>query len=195
MLEDGRCIFNAYFTPTAPPKNLITGMFTALQGFVMELTGKYPTILSTDDFTFYFQKRGPITIVLNTSETIKQPNQLSEIGLRFLQQFGNEVEKWKGDEAHFSRFSEELVDLLGVEQTTKRIDPEKPLSPMGLLHLDPKYQALIKELISRKQATSKELAETLQRNEYHLRLDLEELVEMGFIGRIYLVEEYHYFTQ
>jgi len=194
MLDDGRCIYNQYFTPTAPPKNLITGMFTALQGFIIEITGRYPTVLSTGQYTFFFQKRGPITIVLSTNEKIKQPSELSEIGLRFLQQFGNEVDAWRGNEGFFDDFYDDLVDLLGVEMTTTRVDPTKPLDPMTLLHLDSEYHPVIKELIRLKNASSNQIADILKDKEFQVRLKLEKLVDKGYIGRYIVDEDYYYFT-
>jgi hypothetical protein len=197
MNDDGRCIYNRYFTPAAPPKNLVTGMLTALQGFVRELTGEFPSILGTEGdhpFTFYFQKRGPVTIVLAISDKISQPTEINEIGLRFLRNYGADIENWKGQDDYFEAFTEDLIDLLGEDRTSRRVDPKNPINAFTLLSLDVSLQNIAKELINLKETTSQELAERLGLSEYPLRMQLEELVELGHLGRYFSKDGYTYFT-
>jgi hypothetical protein len=194
MLNDGRCIFDQSFTPEAPPKNLITGMLTALQSFVREVTGTYPTHLVAGDFSFHFEKRGPLTVVLTTSYKPETLDELNQISLRFLKKYGNKIETWKGDVASFEDFSDDIEDILGPQSSQTRIDPVEPLNPFLLLEIPAELQDIAKGLIQEREASSEAMTHYTGLSEFLTRLKLEKLVKMGHIGRYNREDEYIYFT-
>ena len=194
--ENGLCLYNQSFTAEAPPYSLITGLLTAMQNFVLEVTGSYPTDLSAGTFTFHMEKWGPLTIVLTTSNQKVPIPTLSDLGIRFLNRFGDKVENWKGRVSEFEDFEIDVKDILGSSRIQQRVDPKTPMTSLALLSLDPDLQKVAQAIIQVGEASSHVLATETNQNEYVTRLQCEELVKMGHLGRIYSDdEEFIYFTR
>lgn len=194
--DNGLCLFNQAFTAVAPPYNLITGLLTAMQNFVFEVTGSYPTDLSAGGFTFHMEKYGPLTVVLSTSNEKQPIPRLNQLGVRFLQRFGDKIEGWKGRVSEFTGFTEDVKDILGDFEIQKRVDPKNPLTALALLSLDSDLQDVAKALIQVGEASSTELSKLAGKNEYITRLHCEELVKLGHVGRIHKSDdEFVYFVR
>ena len=112
-----------------------------------------------------------------------------------MRRFGEKVEKWKGKVSDFSAYKEDVQDVLGLSEITKRIYPKDPLTAMTLLSLDPALQEIAQALIQRREASSDILGNETSKSEFIARMQLEELVELGHIGRTMSGEDYIYFTQ
>ncbi|MHA2029396.1 MAG: hypothetical protein ACW99A_06270 [Candidatus Kariarchaeaceae archaeon] len=194
--DNGLCLYNRSFTAEAPPYSLITGLLTAMQNFVLEVTGSYPTDLSAGGFTFHMEKYGPLTIVLTTQNQKVPIPTLSDLGYRFLNRFGEKVENWKGRVSEFEEFDADIEDILGTSRIQKRVDPKQPLTSLALLSLNPDLQNVAQAIIQIGEASSYRLAQLSGQNEYVTRLQCEELVKLGHLGRIHSTDdEFIYFTR
>lgn len=194
--ENGLCLYHQSFTADAPPYSLITGLLTAMQNFVLEVTGSYPTDLSAGGFTFHMEKYGPLTIVLTTSNQKTPIPTLGDLGIRFLSRFGEKVEKWKGKVSDFQSFDSDIKDILGESQIQPRLDPKSPLTALVLLSIHPDLQDVAQAIIRITEASSHEISKLTGQNEYITRLQCEELVKLGHVGRIHSdVDEFIYFTR
>lgn len=193
--ENGLCLFQQSFTANAPPYGLITGLLTAVQAFVFEVTGDYPTELSTGGFSFHLKKYGPLTFVLTTSSTSKPIENLNTLGLRFMTKFGAIAAKWKGKVSDFHDFKYDVEEVLGKSQIKKRIDPYNPLTGMTLLTLDIELQDVAQALIQSGEASSEELTKITGKSEYITRMKLEKLLELGHVGRTQDDDDFIYFVR
>jgi hypothetical protein len=195
MLDDGRYLYHQSFTPQGPPISLMTGLLTAMQSFVREVTGSYPTVLSAGGFAFHLEKIGPLTIVLTCSDERKPLQNLSRLGMRFINKFGEKVEDWRGNPSEFTNFKNDIEDILGPETVRKHVLPTNPLNSLVLLSLESEFQDVAKAIIQHGEATPIDLVEITSLSEYDIKLKLEQLVSLGHVGRIDKNEEFVYFIQ
>jgi hypothetical protein len=194
MIHDGRCIFNYPISPTAPPPQLVTGMLSALEIFVQEITGDFPNYLQTGALAFYLNRTGPITIVLTTSKDTIIKNELSDLSLRFMQKFSKKLSSWSGNALMFNDFRTDVVEILGEKPVAERINPVDPLSAFKLLELPEKLVDVAKALIQIKEGTAVDVMEINGKTEYMNTIRLEELVRLGHVGRYIQKDMYYYFT-
>ncbi len=195
MLDDGRYLYHQSFTADAPPISLMSGLLTAMQSFVMEVTGSYPTILSGGGFAFHLEKIGPLTFVLTCSEERKPLRSLSNIGMRFINKFGSKVENWIGNPDAFINFKKDIEDILGKETVQTHIYPTKPLNSLVLLSLSPEMQEISKALIEKRESTPSDLAKSIDVSVYDIKIQLEQLLSMGHVGRTERETDFLYFIR
>ncbi|MHA2091941.1 MAG: hypothetical protein ACW98K_13900 [Candidatus Kariarchaeaceae archaeon] len=195
MIDDGRYLYHQSFTPDAPTVSLVTGLLTAVQAFMVELTGTYPTFLAAGGFAFHLEKIGPVTVVLTSSDDRQPMQSLSQLGMRFINKFGSKVEEWKGNPSDFTEFKGDIEDILGTETVQKHIYPKDPLNSLALLALDSDLQDVAKGLLQIGQCTVSQLSETVNKSEYEVKIQLEQLLNFGHIGRIEQEDDFIYFIR
>jgi hypothetical protein len=195
MLDDGRYLYHQSFTSDAPSVSLSSALLTAVQSFVREVTGSFPTVLSAGGFAFHLEKIGPITIVLTCSDERKPLQSLSQLGMRFINKFGSKVENWRGNPSAFNEFKLDIQDILGEETVQKHIFPDKPLSSLSLLALEAELQETAKTLIQMGEATASQLNEVTGISEYLTKIQLEQLLNLGHVGRRESETDFIYFIR
>jgi hypothetical protein len=200
ILEDGLCIFNQDLIPNPPPTQLVTGLFTAMQDFVSEVTGSNLKNLTAGGYTFIFEKFGPLTIAISTSsnvgERIKTMFNIRKIGLRFMKKYGTMIDEFQGDTSVFYSFEDDIKEILGEENIIiKDAYPTSPLTPIVLVTLSKDLQATARTLLQLGSGTVETISESSKKTIYETSRDLESLVVIGHVGRFTKDNEIIYFTQ
>ncbi len=194
MVDDGRCIFYYPLTSISPPPQLVTGMLSALQIFILEITGEYPDTLTAGGFSFNLFRSGPITIVIASSSEITINNELYELSLRFISRYGNDLRVWKGKLDTFKEFKDDVDNILGIKTQVDKIIPKNPINGFLLLSLEEELIEVAKVIIQIKEGTSEQISKILKNSLYQTQLKLEKLVTMGHIGRVLQLDKILYFT-
>ncbi len=186
--EDGRCIYDFNFVPDPPPSQLITGLLTAMQNFVQEMTGGYVNHFSAGGYTFVIQPTGPLMVVVALGDefSIGENIPLTEIGIMFLKQFGERIEKWKGDMDEFAEFETTLRSMLRMEEVTHKIEPTNPLNAMTLIQLPEELQRYAKVILEKRNLSVEEMKREIENFD---PAKAEELVQKGHIGK--LIKDHH----
>lgn len=198
--EDGRCIYNQDLIPNHPPTQLVTGLLTAVQDFVMEVTGDHMQNLTAGGYTFVFEKFGPITIAVSTSsnigEKITTMFNIRKIGLRFMKKYGEMLDRWQGDLSVFYSFEEDIRELLGEKNVImKEAYPSKVLTPITLMSINKELQLTGRSLLQMGKGSPEDVAQVTGKTLYETTRDLESLVNLGHIGRFVHDEVIIYFVQ
>ncbi len=193
--EDGRCLYDANFVPNPPPSQLVTGLLTAMQNFVEEMTGSYVSHFSAAGYTFIQKPVGPIYIVVAISDEFPfdQQIELTELGINFLKRYGEYLENWNGDMSMFYEFETITREILKVEKIKERIDPQTPLNALTLLELPEELQDVAKFLLEKKEVIPTEYAKSRSISVDKSIELFERLVKRGNIGRILKETEPTYF--
>ncbi len=184
--EDGRCLYDANFVPNPPPSQLVTGLLTAMQNFVQEMTGSYVNHFSAAGYTFVNEPIGPISIVMALADEflISENLPLTELGVNFLKHYGDKLENWSGDMSVFAKFDKILAEILHIEKIKERIEPKNPLNALTLISLPETLQETAKFVLERREASPKDLATQQGLSENEAVQRLEELLNRGHGGRL-----------
>lgn len=184
--EDGRCLYDANFVPNPPPSQLVTGLLTAMQNFVQEMTGSYVNHFSAAGYTFVSEPIGPISIVMALADEflLSENLPLTELGINFLKYFGDKLEDWTGDMSDFSSFDDILAEILKIEKVKERIEPKNPLNALTLMSLPENLQEVARYVLEKREASPHEFAKSKNFSENEAIEKFEELLSMGHIGRL-----------
>ena len=193
LLEDGTCLFSLPISPM-PESALITAMLSAMQSFIKEVSGTFAQKLSTGGFVFHIEKVGRVSFVLATAEEERPTTELTQLRTKFLHGYGQLIDDFRGVTDHFIPFEDDVKTILDISLEMKKTEPTKQLNSFALLQIKPSLQEIAREVILAKGAKPSDLIEKLDLTEYQVRVLLEELFDMGFIGRYIDGAEYVYFV-
>lgn len=193
VMDNGACLFERSFTPM-PEASLISGMLTAMQSFIQEISGTYAKKLSAGDFVFHLEKIGKISIVLSTDSDNRPIEQMTQLRTRFMNKYGSYLDSWSGTVHQFQPFKEDVDEILDSYGLVERVDPKKPLNAFVLISLKPELQKIAKVLIMKKKMTAHEMAAESEFTPYQCYNYLEELVNLGHVGRTQQDDDYTYFV-
>jgi hypothetical protein len=177
-----------------PESALITAMISAMQAFIREVSGTQAKKLSTGHgFVFHIEKVGRISIVVATDEDDRPTEQLTNLRTRFLHKFGGKVDTFRGVTDDFDAFIEDVREIFEIKGTEKRVEPSKQLNSFALIQIKPELQKAARAMVMKKEAGILELKEELETTPFRTRELLEELLELGYIGRYFDGEKIVYY--
>ncbi|OLS22360.1 MAG: hypothetical protein HeimC2_29960 [Candidatus Heimdallarchaeota archaeon LC_2] len=180
-VRGGTCLFSIDFSPM-PQSALITAMLSAMQAFINEISGDQAKKLSTGGFVFHMESMKEISLVIATSSETR-PSELTELRTVFLHKFGSKITSFTGDTSLFLDFDEDVLRILKMNTVDERIEPKNKLNAYSLLQIRPELQAIAKEAVLKKQTRVSELSKILDRSHLIVQMQLEELFDMGVLGK------------
>lgn len=190
-VRGGTCLFSIEFSPM-PQSALITAMLSAMQAFINEISGDQAKKLSTGGFVFHMESMQEISLVIATSSETR-PSELSELRTVFLHKFGSQISKFSGDTSLFLDFEEDVLRILKYDKFDDKIEPKNKLTAYSLLQIRPELQAIAREAVLKKQTRVVELSKILDRSHLIVQMQLEELFDLGFLGKYHDIGEIVYF--
>lgn len=190
-VRGGTCLFSIEFSPM-PQSALITAMLSAMQAFINEISGDQAKKLSTGGFVFHMESMKEISLVIATSSE-ERPPELAELRTVFLHKFGSQIGNFTGDTSLFLDFEEDVLKILQFDKLAERIEPTNKLNAYSLLQIRPELQAIAKEAVLKKETRVIELSKILDRSHLIVQMQLEELFDLGFLGKYYDKGEIVYF--
>ena len=181
-----------------PNETLLAGLFTAIQGFMYEVTHDEAKLnsITVDNLSYHFKSYGKYQIVLVTdlSETPKVVMQ--KIGLRFMKEHGEQLFNETTDKTMFEPFIQSINEIImekSISDDSRMINPTKKFSPDELFRFSPDIRAIALALITIKEGSVDEIAAEsntdISVTQQHLRI----LQKKGFIGKRTTGEKITYF--
>ncbi|MCY3410762.1 MAG: hypothetical protein INQ03_03905 [Candidatus Heimdallarchaeota archaeon] len=190
---DGTCLFDKAFYPM-PEAALITAMVSAMQSFIKEISGVYANKVSAGGFVFHIEKIGKITIALVTSDDERPVDKINKIRTVFISKYGQFIEGSFGQIQQFAAFENELQDILGIIHQEERVNPTKQLNSFAFISIKPELQKIAKLIVMKKEGNALDLAKELNDTAFNVNSGLEQLFDLGYVGRYYEGNSYTYFV-
>ena len=190
-IHGGTCIFSMNFAPM-PPSALITAMISAMQSFIHEISGNQARKLTTYGFTFHIETVGKLSLILATSSD-EAPPELTQLRNAFLHKFGDKIANFIGDTELFAPFEDDVRKVLNVKDLGVRTPPGKKMTAFDVMKIPPDLQNLAKNIAMNNEITVSQLSEKLKQTELQTQMQLDELFDMGYIGRYLEDNEFVYF--
>lgn len=190
-IKGGTCLFSVDFSPM-PQSALITAMLSAMQAFIKEISGDQAKKLSTGGFVFHMESLDEISLVIATSSETR-PSELTELRNVFFHKYGGQISKFVGDTAMFISFEDDVRSVLKIGQQEEREPPKNKLTAYSLLQIRPELQDIAREAVLKKETRVSELEKLLNRPALVIQMQLEELFDLGFLGKYIEADEIVYF--
>ncbi|MHA2173242.1 MAG: hypothetical protein ACXACP_01165 [Candidatus Hodarchaeales archaeon] len=188
---DGRPIVSEKFqsAKTIPDETLLAGLLTAVQGVASEMTKNDEAEINSimiDNLSYHFKSFGQYQIVLVTDLPESPENILQKLGLRFMKEFGETLLNGSFDQKRFMPFITSINEIVKEEMITddtKMINPTKKFSSGELYQLSEELQPTALAMISLKEGNAEQIAEESGKNLKETKAFLEELQQLGLIGK------------
>lgn len=182
IVDDGRCAYFKAFSELAPSPHLVSAMLTAMQVFIKEVTGSFFSEVTAGPFSFVSEKAGPFSVVLVSTKSSEALAKAKYLVLRFIRRYQSALDQWKGETLDFQNFDIDVADVFGNQEDI-RIDPKIPLDSISLIKLKPNLQKVAKQLLTKEEVSVDQLAEELGESRFKVYANLNELFELGHVGR------------
>lgn len=190
-MPTGECLFAIDFAPM-PESALITAMLSAIQSFILEISGTPAKKFSTRGFVFHIENLKKIYIAVAT-DSEKPPIELRELRTVFLRKFATQIENFRGDTSEFAHFEDDVKKIFNFAELTKRTPPKKKLTAYSLLQIPPDLQAVARELALNKETKIYPLSRKLKQSGLLTKMQLEELFDLGLVGKTIENRDFVYF--
>lgn len=194
IVDDGRCAYFKAFSEIAPSSHLVSAMLTAMQVFVKEVVGSNFSEVTAGPFSFISEKAGPFSIVVVGSKSEEASEKSKYLVLRFIRKYKSKIEGWKGELIDFEDFDEDVHEVFGMTEGV-RVDPKAPLDALALLQIEERLQPVAKRILAKDQVSIEEMAKDMGLTLIVTANLLNDLFELGYIGRFRRDDQTYYFIR
>ncbi|MHA2504063.1 MAG: hypothetical protein ACXAE3_14480 [Candidatus Kariarchaeaceae archaeon] len=186
---DGRpLIWQVFQSPDHLPEGgLLAPLLTSIQGVSMDLVKQEGSAekMVLAGITYHMQWMDTFFVVLVT-DTEEKPNKvLNQVGRQFLQKYHDKIVMWNGDVNTFKDFVSPLLTILEKNfemDTSQSIIPTKQLDTISLFNLEKDLKETALAIFSLTSATPEEVAKESGEPLDNVKVNLEKLKEMGYVG-------------
>ncbi|MFX0182721.1 MAG: hypothetical protein ACFE95_06515 [Candidatus Hodarchaeota archaeon] len=190
VTDDGRTILSENFQSTEeiPNEILLGGLLTAIQFMADEMTKQTFEIKSiiAEGISFHIKSFGFIRIVIATNDPEPPENIINNLGLRFMNRYGDVVSQNDFNLDIFTPFKEIILEILkdtiGFDES-KTLKPIKRLDTSEIFKLPHNVHSTALALLALEQATAKAISQESGEEIYHTKKSLKILHEMGYLGK------------
>jgi len=193
MMNDGTCLFDTSFYPM-PESALITAMISAMQAFIKEVSGSHAKKLSTGGFVFHLDRVGKIVFILATDDDERPESEIYQLRTRFLHKFGGNLHSFSGMTDEYLPFEEDVYDIFNIQVQEHRVEPSQQLNSFALIQIPSHLQEVARTIVMKKEISTIDLYKELDDTPFQINNKVEELVEMGYIGRYFDGNQKVYFV-
>ncbi|MFX0116043.1 MAG: hypothetical protein ACFFB3_15945 [Candidatus Hodarchaeota archaeon] len=199
FLKDGRCAFSQTYSPDAPSPDFFGPLFAALDSFAKATVGQEIQNLEmgtkirvhVGDFGLYY-------VLLATDPDSKlRADRISEtidqIGFKFWEMYFQDIGEWDGNVVRFSGFDQICRNIVNPGQ--ERVLPTRILDAISIIGLEKALQKTALALLDRDgEASISEISMITKRSDEEESGFLEQLVLMGYVGRLMKGTRLFYFV-
>jgi hypothetical protein len=185
----GKILFSENFhsKEEIPNEVLLGGLVNALQGVAMEMArgNSEMKTIEIEGLSYHFRSFGFYRVVLVTDVSKRPESVIQTVGLRFMKEFGEEIEEDQFDNLQSDRFQKILYGIIGKDfasDASKLIKPTKKFGTGEIFDLPHKLQSTALALISLQEGTVEEIALECGLNKDATREYLFSLQELGYVG-------------
>ncbi|OLS26295.1 MAG: hypothetical protein HeimC2_15390 [Candidatus Heimdallarchaeota archaeon LC_2] len=194
IVDDGRCAYFKAFSEIAPSSHLVSAMLTAMQVFVKEVVGSNFSEITAGPFSFISEQAGPFSIVVVGTKSQEASEKSKYLVLRFIRKYKTMIENWKGELIDFVDFDEDVNEVFGMTEGL-RVDPKIPLDAIALLQIKESLQPIARRILARYEISIEDMAKDLDLTFIVTANLLNELFELGYIGRFRRDDKTFYFIK
>jgi hypothetical protein len=185
----GKILFSENFhsKDEIPNEVLLGGLVNALQGVAMEMSkgNSEMKTIEIEGLSYHFRSFGFYRVVLVTDVSKRPESIIQTVGLRFMKEFGEEIEEDQFDKLPSDRFQKILFEIIGkdfVSDESKLIRPTKKFGTGEIFDLPHKLQSTAIALLSLQEGTMDEIALESGLNKDIIQENLFSLQELGYVG-------------
>jgi hypothetical protein len=185
LLDGGVCIYSRIYDPALASPMLMSSFISAVSAFSREAMGDELRGIESDGrFVFVADHDRIITVVIAESPEEISPGLIDNIGINFLSRYSKHAELDLCETSTFREFDGVLDKIIPPELLeSTRIDPVEPLDALSLIEVPQTSTELALLLIRKKSLSVKQAATELSIDVDNAHSLLEQLVEMGKVGR------------
>ena len=167
-------------------------MLTAMQVFVKEVVGSNFSEVTAGPFSFISEQAGPFSIVVVGTKSKEASEKAKYLVLRFIRKYKTMIENWRGELINFVDFDEDVHEVFGMTEGV-RVDPKNPLDALALLQIEERLQSVAKRILAKYELSIEEMAKDLDLTFIDTANLLNELFDLGYIGRFRRDDKTFYF--
>lgn len=185
---DGREIISEiYQAPeNIPNQAILSGLLTAFQYMSEDLTQQKGAAekLNLSGLIYHLRNYGDFMVVIVTNADNAPAKILDNIGWRFLQDYGEELDQWKGNQTIFEDFRDIIHNIVHKYiDSSRTVDPNKKLDTATIFTLPKEIQSTALAIATLEKATISEVAEEIQGDPSKVEENLLILHKDGYIGK------------
>ncbi|MHA2092620.1 MAG: hypothetical protein ACW98K_17375 [Candidatus Kariarchaeaceae archaeon] len=187
ITNDGREILSEIFQSpeNVPNQSILSGLLSAFQSMSDEITKKEGSAekLSLSGLIYHIRNYGDFMVVIVTDADSAPAKILDSIGWRFMRQFGEELDRWTGNQTMFEGFRGTISEIVSKHIDEMRaVDPNKRLDTTAIFELPKELQSTALVIASLEKATSQEIADEVSHDVETVEKYLDLLHMEGYIG-------------
>ncbi|MHA2253189.1 MAG: hypothetical protein ACXAD7_22700 [Candidatus Kariarchaeaceae archaeon] len=184
---DGREILSEIFQSpeNVPNQSILSGLLSAFSYMSQDLTQQEGAAekLSLSGLIYHIRNYGDFMVVIVTDADNAPSKILDSIGWRFLQDYGEELDSWRGNQTIFEDFRGIIDDIVHKYiDESRSVDPSKKLDTASIYHLPKEIQATALAITTLETASIAEVAEEVQIDPTIVGEYLQTLHKDGYIG-------------
>jgi hypothetical protein len=185
LIEGGVCIYSKVYDTANVDPFLISSFISAVASFSQEAIGnELRGIESEGKFIFVADHNQIITAIIADDPNEVSPQISETIALKFLSEYAPHIQSGIDDADTFRDFDSILDRIIPPHLALGgRIEPQGPLDALEIINLAPHLRNMALLILREKEITTGRAAHELSIDEDEVTSWMEELVELGKIGR------------
>ncbi len=185
LVEGGVCIYSRIYDPALASPMLMSSFISAISAFSREAMGDELRGIESDGrFVFVADHDRIITVLIAENPEEISTGLIDNIGINFVSRYSKHAELDLCDSATFREFDgvlDKIIPSRLLEST--RVDPLEPLDALSLIEVPQESTQIALLLIRKKSLSAQQAATELSMDVDSAHILLEQLVEMGKVGR------------
>jgi len=189
ITKDGREIISEHFSSpeNVPETAILSGLLSAFQYMSEDLAKNRGGAekLNLSGLVYHLRNFGNFQIVIVTDVDNAPAKILDTLGWRFLQNHGERLIGWTGNQTLFEPFRKTIKSIVMRHSSvdiTNSLDPTKTLDTAAIFSLPKDVQPVAKALTMLEFATIEELLEEVESSSENIKEKLESLQKSGYVG-------------
>ncbi len=187
ITKDGREIMSEIFQSpeNVPNQSILSGLLSAFQYMSEDLTKREGAAekLSLSGLVYHIRTFSDFMVVLVTDADSPPAKVIDSIGWRFMQLYGEEIERWGGNQTIFEEFRGVINSIVKKHiDKSRSVDPNKRLDTATIYLLPKEIQSTALAIATLEKATVSQVAEEVNQELADVEKHLITLQKEGYIG-------------
>ena len=185
--SDGTPLLTEYFQSKEdlPDSAMLGRFFIAIKGFADSILKNEISTIEVEGLAYHVRNFGFFNVIIVTDLSENPDNVLQDVGFRFMKQFSEEMlnAETRLDKFYsFRKTLEEIIEFYSFDKS-QSIKPTKFLNTRDIYDLPLDLQPVALTMLSLGEGTIKEIANESNIKIKDLKLRLEQLQHLGYLGK------------
>jgi hypothetical protein len=185
LVEGGVCIYSRVYDTANVDPFLISSFISAVASFSQEAIGnELRGIESEGKFIFVTDHNQIVTAIIADDPNEISPQISETIALKFLSEYATHIQSGIDDSDMFRDFDSVLDRIIPPHLALGgRVEPQGPLDALEIIKIPPHLRNMALLILREREITVRQAAHELSLEEDVVTQTIEELVELGKVGR------------